>query len=116
MPKLTLGVLTLYLGKKRTFEERHFFRLLTIAGKKLGVDVCVFTPENVDEKRRRIHAHVYDTAARRWKRKWIPYPDLFMDRSRFHSIRRYRAIAEFRRRNPALRFISSPMANKWKLY
>jgi len=116
LPKLTLGVLTLYLNRKRTFEERHYFRLLTLAGKKLGVDVCVFTPENVDESRRLIHAHIYDTAARKWKRKWIPYPDLFMDRSRFHSISRYRAIAAFRRRNPALRFLSSPMGNKWKLY
>jgi len=116
LPKLTLGVLSLYMGKKRTFEERHYFRLLTIAGKKLGVDVCVFAPENIDEANRRIRAHVYDTASRKWKRKWIPYPDLFMDRSRFHSVERYRVVSSFRKRNPHLRFISAPLANKWKLY
>lgn len=82
----------------------------------MGIDVYVFTPENIDEGNRRIHAHQYDPADRKWKRKWIPYPELFLDRSRFHSIARYRAVSSFRRRNPQLRFISSPLANKWTLY
>lgn len=116
LPKLTLGILTLYLSNRRTFEERHFFRLFTLAGRRLGVNVYVFAPENIDEANRRIHAHQYDPAARRWTRKWIPYPDLFVDRSRFHSLARYRVISSFRRRNPQLRFISSPLANKWTLY
>lgn len=116
LPKLTLGILTLYMNKKRTFEEHQFFRLFTAAGRKLGVDVYVFTPGNIDETNRRIHAYMYDLTARKWKRKWIPYPDLFLDRSRFHSIERYRAVSSFRRRNPQLRFISSPLANKWTLY
>lgn len=116
VPKLSLGILTLYLSGKKTFEERHFFRLFTVAGKKLGVDVYVFTPENIDETNRRIHAHMYDPASRRWMRKWIPYPDLFLDRSRFHSVERYRTVSSFRRRNPHLFFVSKPLPNKWTLY
>lgn len=116
MPNVKLGILSLYLSKEGTFEERAFFRQMTIAGKQLGVDVYIFTPDNVNESSQRIHAYYYDTALSRWTRVWISYPDLFLDRSRFYSSERFRAISGFRKRNPNLTFISSPLANKWNLY
>lgn len=116
MPNVKLGILTLYLTKKGGFEERSFFRQLTVAGKKIGVDVLVFTPENIDERKKQIHAYIYDTAKQRWKRAWTGYPDLFLDRSRFYSSERFRPALLFRKRNPQLHFISSPLANKWNLY
>ena len=116
MPSKTkLGVLTLYLGgKKGVFEERSFFRQLTVAGQKIGVDVYIFTPENVDEGKQRIHAHQFSNG--KWARVTIPYPELFLDRSRFYSTAQFRTITGFRQRNPQLTFISTPLQNKWKLY
>jgi hypothetical protein len=115
LPNIKLGVLSLYL-RNGVFEEQTFFRRLSIAGKQIGVDVFVFAPSNVDEKNQRIHAHAYMASKRRWGRQWISYPDLFIDRSRFHSVKRYRESSGFRKRNPQLTFISSPLANKWNLY
>jgi len=116
MRTLRLGVLTLYLKNKKTFEEREFFRLLTGAGKSLGVEVYVFTPQNVDERARKIHAHRYDLVRKRWRREWIAYPDLFYDRSRYHVRKRFIPASAFRKRHPELIFISSQLTNKWKLY
>ncbi len=116
LPNIKLGVLSHYLRKGGIFEERSFFQNLTIAGKRVGVDVYIFAPSNVDEVNQRIHAHAYRPATKNWRRIWIPYPDLFLDRSRFHSVQRYRATSGFRKRNPQLTFISSPLANKWNLF
>lgn len=116
MPPLRLGVLALYMKNKKTFEERQFYRQLTLAGKSLGVNVYVFAPQNVDERTRKIYAHRYDVGRKRWLREWIPYPDLFLDRSRYHSMKRFLPASRFRKRNPGLTFISSQLSNKWNLY
>lgn len=116
MPPIRLGVLTLYLKSKKTFEERNFYEQLTVAGKSLGVEVYIFTPQDVDERNRKIHAHRYDAGRKRWRREWIPYPDLFFDRSRYHAKRRFIPASRFRKRNPELSFISSQLTNKWNLH
>jgi hypothetical protein len=116
LPLFSLGVLALYMNNKHRFEEHSFFKQITIVGKSMDVDVYIFTPANVDEQNRRINAHYYEASNNRWLRKWIPYPDLFFDRTRHHSVERYRQVSEFKKRNPNLPFISSPLANKWNLH
>ena len=99
-----------------TFEERSFFRQLTLAGKQLNIDVYVFTPGHIDEQKRKIYAYYYEPRTKAWLRKWIDYPDLFFDRSRFYSSERFRPVSQFKKNNPQLTFISSPLTNKWNLY
>ncbi len=116
MPLFSLGVLAVYRSSKQVLEERSFFKQLIIAGKSLDVDVYIFTPNQVDERNNRIYAHSYDPSHGQWTRKWIPYPDLFYDRTRYQSDAHYKEVTQFKKRNPNLRFISVPLTNKWNLH
>ncbi|MDF9841948.1 hypothetical protein M2105_002965 [Paenibacillus sp. PastF-1] len=43
MPEPVLGILTLYLNDAKQLEERSIYRRMIIEGKKIGLDVFVFT-------------------------------------------------------------------------
>lgn len=116
MPLFSLGVLAVYMNSKQQLEEHSFFKQMIITGKSLDVDVYIFTPNNVDERNKKIYAYSFDTARNQWVRKWISYPDLFFDRTRYQSAERYRQVSQFKKRNPTLPFISTPLSNKWNLH
>lgn len=116
MPLFILGVLAVYRNSKHGLEERNFFKQLIITGKSLDVDVYIFTPNQVDEQNNKIYAHSFDPSSGQWTRKWIPYPDLFYDRTRYQSIEHYRQVSQFKKQNPTLPFISTPLSNKWNLH
>jgi glutathione synthase/RimK-type ligase-like ATP-grasp enzyme len=111
-----LGVLAVYMNKNQALEERSFFKQLIIAGNNLDIDVYIFTPRNVDERNKKIYVHSYDISRNQWIRKWVPYPDLFYDRTRYQSKISYRLVSQFKQRNSTLPFISAPLANKWNMY
>ncbi|MEX2416455.1 MAG: YheC/YheD family protein [Paenibacillaceae bacterium] len=116
MPLFSLGVLAVYMNKSQGLEEHSFFKQMIIAGKSLDVDVYIFTPNNVDERNKKIYAYSIEPSRNQWVRKWISYPDLFFDRTRYQSIERYRQVSQFKKRNPTLTFISAPLSNKWNLH
>jgi len=116
LPSFSLGVLAVYMNNNKGLEERSFFRQMIIAGKNIDVDVYIFTPNNVDEQNKRIYAHSFDSTRNKWMRKWIAYPALFYDRTRYHSRERYRQVSQFKKRNPSMLFISAPLTNKWNLH
>jgi len=109
-------VLAVYRSRKQGLEELSFFKQLIIAGKSLDVDVYIFTPDHVDERNHRIYAHSFDPNQQQWTRKWIAYPDLFYDRARYQSTTHYRQVSQFKKQNPSIPFISSPLSNKWNLH
>lgn len=111
----TLGVMALYL-KNRTIEELAFFRKLTTAGAKRGIDVFVFTPEDVDEDKKQLRAWVYDANRRNWTRQWRPFPDLVYDRCRFQRNYRFQLLRKFRADYPQLTYLNRPLAHKWGVY
>ncbi|WP_284646837.1 hypothetical protein [Paenibacillus silviterrae] len=60
MPLYQVGVLAMYMQGKK-LEELSFFRKLCVNGRKLGLEVLVFTPDDVHEsKGPRIHALSYN--------------------------------------------------------
>ncbi|KPV57278.1 endospore coat-associated protein [Paenibacillus sp. A3] len=110
-----LGVLAIYMPGRK-LEELSFYRKLSMYGQKLGVDVFVFTPDDVDDNRTRIHALVYNKATRSWTRRWVGFPPIVYDRCRYHGADNYRKITRFRQKYTNLRYLSRPLANKWTVH
>lgn len=51
MPVPVLGIMTLYLNDRKYLEEKPVYQKMIIEGRKLGLDVYVFTPMDVSEKK-----------------------------------------------------------------
>ncbi|SDC08109.1 Glutathione synthase/RimK-type ligase, ATP-grasp superfamily [Paenibacillus sp. UNCCL117] len=110
-----IGVLAMYMNGRR-LEELSFFRKLCVSGEKLGVEVLVFTPDDVHENGTRIHTLTYKASERRWVRKWSGFPQVIYDRCRYHGIDNFRKISQFRKKYTKLRYLSKPLANKWTMH
>jgi hypothetical protein len=115
MTPYRLGVLAMYLSERR-LEELSFFRKLSVYGHKLGIQVLVFTPDDIDRSKRKIKALVYDAPSGKWQRKWALIPELIYDRCRYHGIHNFHKISRFRSQHNKLDYISRPLANKWSMH
>lgn len=109
------GVLAMYLTGHR-LEELSFFRKLSINGQKLGLEVLVFTPDDVDRVKSRIHALKYSTTQGKWVRTWTRFPPIIYDRCRYHGVDNFRKLTRFRKKYSTLRYLSRPLANKWSMH
>jgi len=112
----TLGILTIYLNDRKAIDERPMFQKMTLAGQKLGLDVIVFTPDDVDERAGRIHAMVYHPQHKAWRRQWTRFPQVIYDRARWQKSARFARFAAFRRKYAHLVFLNRPLRNKWVIY
>ncbi|MEK8126805.1 YheC/YheD family protein [Paenibacillus filicis] len=110
-----VGVLAMYMSERR-LEELSFFRKLSVLGQKLGVEVLVFTPDDVHDNGARIHALAYRVSERRWVRKWSKFPSIIYDRCRYHGVDNYRKLSLFRKKYTGLHYMSKPLANKWTMH
>ncbi|MGG6313056.1 YheC/YheD family protein [Paenibacillus macerans] len=116
MPHPVLGILTLYLNDKKQLEERHIYQKMITEGQKIGLDVFVFTPMDVSDKKNLIYALVYDPQHRKWYRKWRNFPNLIFDRCRIQRSKRFEQLLRFRARYGHLAFLNRPLRNKWTIY
>ncbi len=111
----TLGVMALYLNGSR-IEELSFFRRLIKEAERMNIRAFLFTPEDVDDKRRSIRAHVYDTKRGAWTRRWTDLPDVVFDRCRYQNTPRFKKLREFRAKYDQLLYMNRPLANKWAIH
>ncbi|MCG7406940.1 YheC/YheD family protein [Paenibacillus sp. ACRRX] len=116
MSKPLLGILTLYKNKRKEIEERHVYEKMIVAGHQLDMDVCVFTPQDVDHTRKKVHAMVYHSNTGVWTRKWSLLPDLIFDRCRNQRSAQFSSMKHFRAKFGHLTFLNQPLRNKWKIY
>ncbi|GGF92474.1 endospore coat-associated protein YheC [Paenibacillus aceti] len=116
VPQPVLGILTLYLNNKRQLEERHIYQRMIVEGQKLGLDVFVFTPMDIDHKRKLVHAMIYDPKQRKWSRKWRSFPHMIFDRCRIQRSIRFEQLKAFRARYKNLNFLNRPLRDKWTVY
>ncbi|WP_054939848.1 YheC/YheD family protein [Paenibacillus ihuae] len=116
MPEPVLGILTLYLNEAKQLEERSVYRRMIIEGKKIGLDVFVFTPADVNAGKELIHAMVYDPSSGKWSRKWRPFPHMIYDRCRIQRSSRFEQLLRFRSRYNHLTFLNRPLRNKWTIH
>jgi len=109
-----LGVLAIYLSKSR-LEELAFFRKLSLEGSKLGVQVEVFTPQDVTGDTT-VRTLTYDPHIKKWTRRQTTLPPVIYDRCRYRAVENYHVLQAFRKKHDNLIFLSRPLANKWNMH
>lgn len=116
MPQPVLGILTLYLNDKKQLEERPIYQRMITEGQRMGLDIFVFTPADVNDKKQLIHALIYDVNSKRWVREWRRFPSMIFDRCRIQRSKRFTQLLSFRARYGGLTFLNRPLRNKWTIY
>lgn len=116
MPEPVLGILTLYLNEAKQLEEKTVYRKMITEGRRMGLDVFVFTPMDVHASKELIHALVYDPYSGKWSRKWRHFPDVIYDRCRIQRSQRFQQLLNFRSRYNHLTFLNRPLRNKWTIH
>lgn len=111
----TLGVIAVYIQDHK-LEELDFFRKLSCYSGKEGLQIALFTPNDVDNRKSAIRALFYDETTKKWKRKWSPIPPLIYDRCRYHGKATFQMLQKFRHTNSNFRYLAKPLANKWSLH
>lgn len=116
MSQPVLGILTLYLNDKKQLEERHIYQRMITEGQKIGLDVYVFTPMDVHDNKKMIHALIYDSKKRSWSRQWRSFPNMIFDRCRIQRTHRFEQLKRFRSRYAHLNYLNRPLRDKWTVY
>jgi glutathione synthase/RimK-type ligase-like ATP-grasp enzyme len=116
MGQPVLGIMTLYLNDHGLLEEKPIYQKMTVAGKRLGLDVFVFTPHDVNYRLNRIHALIYDTKTKSWVRKWRSFPHMIFDRCRIQNSHRFEQLKQFRKQYGHLNYLNRMLRNKWTVY
>lgn len=116
MSKPVLGILTLYLNERKMLEERPVYEKMIAAGKRLGMSVFVFTPQDVNDSDGKINAMVYNSEKKSWSRRWVRFPHVIYDRCRIQKSIRFQQLLAFRKRYSNLVFLNRPLRNKWTIY
>ncbi|MCM3632532.1 YheC/YheD family protein [Paenibacillus camelliae] len=116
MPRLILGILTLYLNDAGVLEERRIYEQMTIEGDKLDIQVIVFTPSDVLTKRKKVKAHIYDLKNMKWIRQWVAIPNLIFDRCRIQKSHRMKELRVFKSSFSNLHYLNRPLGNKWTMH
>jgi glutathione synthase/RimK-type ligase-like ATP-grasp enzyme len=112
----TLGILTLYLNERKVLEEKPVYAKMISAGKKLGIQTFVFTPQDVEESEGKIHALFYHPETKSWGRRWVRFPNVIYDRCRIQRSQRFQQLLSFRKKHAYLTFLNRPLRNKWTVY
>ncbi|QAY65101.1 YheC/YheD family protein [Paenibacillus protaetiae] len=116
MTQPVLGILTLYLNDQGTLEEKSVYAKMISSGRKLGLTIFVFTPDDVDFKQNKINALFYSPETRKWTRKWTGFPHMIYDRCRIQKSPRFERLREFRSKYGHLTFLNRPLRNKWTVH
>jgi glutathione synthase/RimK-type ligase-like ATP-grasp enzyme len=116
VPQPILGIMTLYINSKHQIEERQYLKQCIQLGHKLGLEVFVFTPQDVKYRTRQVYGHFYNLINRKWHRKWTSLPKIIFDRCRYQPNHRFQQLRRFRRAFPNLTYLNRPLANKWVIH
>lgn len=105
-------------GKWPPFSDRGFFRRLSKAGGKQGIEVVVFDPLSTDWSASRIIGYCYSHESGRWLKVNRPIPTVIFDRcfyrGRSHYIR-YKAAARRLQKLRQVRFLAASLSGKWQV-
>lgn len=113
MDRILLGILTLYLNDTGVIEEKRIYEQMTRKGAELGINVILFTPQDVDSDQNKVRAHKYDLRLKRWRRVWTRIPILVFDRCRIQRTPRFKQLKEFKTKHPKIVYLNKPIGNKW---
>lgn len=107
MSKLIIGVMVYRNGL--SFSEPGYFRELTKAGERLGAEVYLFSPADIDPKGRKIRGFTAESDGN-WSHRMHPWPEIVIDRYR-------RAGSDYMkiRTSNLFRYANNRFTNKWRV-
>lgn len=109
--------MTLYSPSGRIVgEELLYFQKVSRQGRELGLQVIVFTPEDVDGSHRRVLARIFSPETGVWRKEWRPLPPLIYDRCRYQASAKFQKFKQFRAKYANLIYLNRPLANKWAIH
>ncbi|MEJ8543835.1 YheC/YheD family protein [Brevibacillus borstelensis] len=106
-----IGILT-YRGDKG-FGDPAYLRRLVEEGMAMGVEVYVFSPQDVDVVFRQIKG--YEPFGAGWKCKWREWPDIVIDYYRYYPLEKHRQYLPIRQ-GSLFRFANNRFANKFLVH
>ncbi|MFS0919549.1 YheC/YheD family protein [Brevibacillus sp. 179-C 1.1 NHS] len=109
--RIRIGVLT-YRGESG-FVEPGFFRRLVQEGREMGIEVFLFSPQDVRFSERRINGFVPE--GNKWRRRQFTWPDIVIDRYRYYPLPKHRAYLPFRKQN-WFRYANNRFSNKFVVH
>ncbi len=79
---MLLGLMTSNLSN----EEQYFTQLAKVA-KQQNLDICRFTPQQINTETQEIQAEIVDENQNKWVEQTVPLPEFIYDRT-FHGLTR----------------------------
>lgn len=114
------GILTDWVDSLRPpFSEEKFFKILSMAGHRLGFKVIVFFPQFIQWKTRTLYGYRYHPQRKRWEAGWYPFPTLVYDRLFYinpEKIGQYVSVISRLRSDGQITWLNRGLPGKWKVY
>lgn len=115
-----LGILVGYsMHRNPPFGEKGFFKILTVYGKKLGIDVTVFSPGAVVWDKQKVLGYRYDLQQNTWVQGLFPIPNLLYDRifySTKEQLQRFHLPIQRLLEDQNAILLGRGLPGKWKVY
>ncbi|MFY0542522.1 YheC/YheD family protein [Brevibacillus sp. H7] len=99
--------------KERGFTNGAFLKRLVQEGQALGVEVFLFSPQDVSVAARKIRGYVPTSTG--WKSSWYSWPDMVIDHYRYYPVPKHRLYLPLRR-GTLFRFANSRFSNKLRVH
>lgn len=118
MKRQSMGIMTTPYPPSPPFAEKNNFRLLCLAGERMGIEVFVFFPRDVDFHSRAMNGYIYQPATASWIKRRFPFPSFIYDRFFYtgrESVHTRRVIQSLKK-DPHIRFLGIGLAGKWQTY
>lgn len=109
--KKRIGILT-YRGDKG-FGNPFFLRGLVQEGKAMGVEIYVFSPQDIDLEHFRIRG--FEPSGARWTCQWREWPDIVIDYYRYYPVEKHRHYLPIRK-SSLFYFANNRFANKFRVH
>lgn len=106
-----IGILT-YRGENG-FIDAGFLRRMVYEGKRLGAEVFLFGPQDVELSERRIRG--FTPCANGWRSDRYGWPDIVIDHYRYYPVPKHRLYLPFRKRQ-WFRYANSRFTNKYRVH
>ncbi|WP_199615683.1 YheC/YheD family endospore coat-associated protein [Paenibacillus alkalitolerans] len=114
-----VGILVRRTGGAVPFAESAFFRRLSVAGRRIGIKVYVFSPDWIDWKSRTVRAFAYNHVNKTWIRRSFPLPSVIYDRAFFRTRQQYlwyKSQISKLLSIPGVKLLNLGLTGKWDVY
>lgn len=112
----TLGIIVCTVRRSPPFLEAGFFKRLALEGRRLGIELLIFSPKHVDWERQRVNGWTYSPEENRWVAGEHPLPTLVYDRCFYTDSNQFRDYKPYVLRldqSPHVQLLGRGLVGKW---